>query len=210
MASPRATDLKALLFDLDGTLLDSFSVHYQAYEAMFARFGVKITRETFLASYSPNWYFTYESMGLPRNSWDDANTYWLEEAAKRQADLFPGVREMLHRLSGSHSVGLVTSGSKARVMSDLERTGITPYFQVLVTGDDITEPKPSPEGLELALRRLGLQATEAVYVGDSNADYEMARAAGVSFLGVASAFEDTGTDRPYRQMASVVDILTWL
>jgi len=202
-------DLKALLFDLDGTLLDSFSVHYEAYEAMFARFGIRITRETFLASYSPNWYLTYESMGLPKDSWGDANSHWLEEAAKRQADLFPGVREMLQRLSGSHSVGLVTSGSRARVMADLERTGIMSYFHVLVTGDDVTRPKPSPEGLELALRRLRLQPAEAVYVGDAYADYEMARSAGVDFIGVLSAFEDS-RPQPYRQISSVVDVLTCL
>jgi HAD superfamily hydrolase (TIGR01549 family) len=206
MASTQDRLPKALLFDLDGTLLDSFAVHYQAYEAMFARFGIRITRETFLASYSPNWYHTYERMGLPGNSWDDANAYWLEEAAKRQAELFPGVREMLATLGRSRKLGLVTSGSRHRVMTDLERTGIRPYFQIVVTGNDIKQPKPSPEGLELALASLGLQPHEAVYLGDSYADYEMARSAGVEFLGVSSAFEDDGP-RPYRTMSSVVDLL---
>jgi pyrophosphatase PpaX len=199
-------DLKAVLFDLDGTLLDSFAVHYQAYEAMFARFGILVTRETFLASYSPNWYHTYERMGLPSDSWDAANAYWLEEAAKRKAKLFPGVREMLEALSRSRKLGLVTSGSRQRVMTDLERTGIAPYFQVLVTGNDIKQPKPSPEGLEVALTSLCLAPGEAVYIGDSYADYDMACSAGVKFLGVNSAFEYSGS-RPYRVMSSVIDLL---
>jgi pyrophosphatase PpaX len=199
-------DLKAVLFDLDGTLLDSFAVHYQAYEAMFARFGILVTRETFLASYSPNWYHTYERMGLPSDSWDAANAYWLEEAAKRKAKLFPGVREMLEALSRSRKLGLVTSGSRQRVMTDLERTGIAPYFQVLVTGNDIKQPKPSPEGMEVALAALALSPNEVVYIGDSYADYEMAHSAGVEFLGVNSLFEDDGP-RPYRLMSSVVDLL---
>ena len=91
-------------------------------------------------------------------------------------------------------------------MSDLERTGITPYFQVLVTGNDIKQPKPSPEGLAVALAALALSPNEALYIGDSYADYEMARSAGVEFLGVNSLFEDGG-DRPYRLMSSVVDLL---
>lgn len=58
-------EFKAVLFDLDGTLLDSFSVHLEVYEIMFARFGIQITKESFLRAYSPNWYETYEVMGLP-------------------------------------------------------------------------------------------------------------------------------------------------
>ena len=56
----------ALLFDLDGTLLDSFSIHFEVYEKMFAHFGIQINKEKFLNTYSPNWYQTYEAVGLPK------------------------------------------------------------------------------------------------------------------------------------------------
>jgi HAD superfamily hydrolase (TIGR01549 family) len=56
--------LKAVLFDLDGTLLDSFQLHYAAYQTMFAEFGIEMRRELFLNTYSPNWYRTYEAFGL--------------------------------------------------------------------------------------------------------------------------------------------------
>ena len=202
--------VRGLLFDLDGTLLDSFSAHYQAYERTFARFGIRMTEEEFLSSYSPDWYRTYEAFGLPREVWEAANQYWLEEAANREPDLLPGVKETLIQLSEDYAMGLVTSGSKIRVTRDLERTGLGPLFQTVVTGDDVRRPKPSPDGLELALSELGIGPGEAVYVGDAIADYEMARSADVGFLCVVSGF--TGSDAGYSfiRMGSIADLLKLL
>lgn len=187
---------KAVLFDLDGTLLDSFPMHYVAYEAMFSRFGIAMSKELFISTYSPNWYRTYEAFGLAEEHWETANEMWLTEAARHAPQLFPGVAEVLVELGKSFSLGIVTSGSKSRVLTDLDRTGIAVHFGAVVTGDDIIDPKPAPEGLEIAMRQLSIPAEEAVYVGDAHADYEMARNAGVRFLGVASEFANLIIDHP--------------
>ncbi len=197
---------KGVLFDLDGTLLDSFSVHYEAYEIMFARFGIQITKEHFLSTYSPNWYETYRAMGLPKHCWDAADSCWVQEAEKRNPELLPGVHETLIRLRRHYTLGLVTSGSKSRVLKDIERTGIGSFFATIVTGNDIRAPKPAPEGLELALRRLGMAAHEAVYIGDACADYEMAKAAGVRFLGVSSSFANLDSNHPNYEVRSITDL----
>ncbi len=60
------SSISALIFDLDGTLLDSFAAHFAAYLAMFERLGFPMTEEDFFANYSPNWLETYERVGLPR------------------------------------------------------------------------------------------------------------------------------------------------
>ena len=195
--------VKGLLFDFDGTLLDSFSVHFAAYEQMFARLGRQVTREDLLAAYAPNWYETYEALGLPRAAWPQADAYWVEAAAQNTAQLFPGVRETLIALADHYTLGLVTSGSKPRVLVDLEREGIAALFQVVITGDDVEAPKPDPDGLIRALQTLDLQPHEAIYVGDAPADYEMARALDVAFLGVTSAFVQTHDDASYPRVPSV-------
>src|SRR4051812_14800529 len=138
-------NIKGLLFDLDGTLLDSFSVHFEVYEIMFAHLGIQLTKEKFLSSYSPDWYITYQAMGLSKDHWDAANSLWVGEAEKRAPELFPGIQEMLSKLRSSYRLGLVTSGTRSRVIKDLERTGIQDHFETVVTGNDILKPKPSPE-----------------------------------------------------------------
>jgi len=197
---------KALLFDFDGTLLDSFSVHFEVFKVVFARFGIEIDKEHFINTYSPNWYKSYEAMGLPEKDWKSADKFWVETAEKRRTNLFPGVPETLTKLCDSHVIGLVTSGTKSRVVKDLERTGIGAIFKTVVTGDDIQKPKPFPEGLEKALSDLGLQPHQAVYIGDAYADYEMAQAAGVDFIGVKSAYGGLDSDDSYRYVASVVEL----
>lgn len=196
----------ALLFDLDGTLLDSFSTHYAVYEIVFARFGISINKEKFLNTYSPDWYQTYAAFGLPKKDWESANNYWIEEAEKRTPPLLPGVMETLIKLNKSYTLGLVTSGSKSRVFKDLKRTGIEHFFKIIITGDDIQKPKPAPESITSALSSLGVPAREVVYIGDAQADYEMARAGGVHFIGVESSFASLSSNDPGYSVVSIVDI----
>ena len=197
---------KALLFDFDGTLLDSFPVHFDVFKTMFARFGIRIDKQRFLDSYSPNWYKTYEAMGLPQNDWKWADQIWLDEVAHRQPYLFTGVRDALVQLKQRYVLGLVTSGSKSRVERDLDKTGIKPYFKAVVTGDDTRRPKPDPDGLEAALGMLALRPDEAAYVGDANADHEMARSAGVPFIGVRSAYDRFAGDGEFACLNSVTEL----
>jgi HAD superfamily hydrolase (TIGR01509 family) len=197
-------DIKAVLFDLDGTLLDSFHLHYAAYETMFGHFGIEMSRELFLTTYSPNWYRTYEAFGLDQEHWERANLLWLEAASTHAPELFPGVIELLSELKRDHVLGIVTSGSKSRVTNDLERLGITQHFSSIITGDDITEPKPAPEALERALNDLSISPREAIYVGDAHADFEMSRAAGVPFIGVASEFVNLVEDHPEYEIHPIV------
>ena len=188
--------IKAVLFDLDGTLLDSFPMHYVVYETMFSQFGIAMSRELFLSTYSPNWYRTYEAFGLAEEHWNAANDLWLNEAAKHAPELFPGVKDVLAELNKCFALGIVTSGSKSRVIEDLDRTGIAQLFKVVITAGDISQPKPAPEGLEIAMRELSVAASETVYIGDAHADFEMARAAGVKFFGVPSEFANLTDDHP--------------
>ena len=204
------TSVKAVLFDLDGTLLDSFPMHYVAYEAMFSQFGIAMSRDLFLSTYSPNWYRTYEAFGLAEEYWTAANDLWLREAAKHSPELFPGVADMLAELSKTLSLGIVTSGSKSHVVDDLARTGIAAHFSTVITGNDISQPKPAPEGLEIAMQQLSVIASDAVYVGDAHADFEMARAAGVRFFGVSSEFANLTADHPeydVHPISSLSDLL---
>jgi phosphoglycolate phosphatase len=74
------------------------------------------------------------------------------------------------------------------VMGDLQRTGLDAHMEVIVTGQDVEERKPSPEGILQALDKLGVTPARAVYVGDTPIDHQTARAANVHFVGIQSEY----------------------
>jgi HAD superfamily hydrolase (TIGR01549 family) len=205
---PALQHIRSLLFDLDGTLLDSYPVHLAAYCNSLSRLGYQLSEEAFLATYSPNWYHTYAAIGLSKDLWDTADAYWLEEAKKQTPILFPGVGEALRRLGEHYPLGIVTSGSRSRVERDLASNGIEAIFEVVITGDDVHSPKPAPEGLELALKALGIAKELAVYIGDTQIDLETAQNAGVQFIGIPSRFASLNAATPCRQVAAFGDLLS--
>lgn len=203
---------RAVLFDWDGTLADTAALSLRTYVALFASFGIAFGPDDFARTYSPNWYHTFEAMGLPRARWDDADARWLELYAKESACLLPGAGEGLRRLrEGGVRQGLVTSGTRSRIESDLERLAVRDYFAVLVCGGDTPNRKPHPEPLLVALERMGVEPGEAAYVGDSPEDVQMARAAGVWCVGIPGGFpnrEALAASRPDRLTGSLEEAVS--
>ncbi len=172
--------------------MDSYQAHYETYRTALARFGVDLTEERLLEVYSPNWYHVYEALELPRAHWPQADAAWLEEIQDHRPKLFPGVREALSSLRARYRLAIVTSGSRSRVEVDLSRNRLETVFEMVVTHEDVTRPKPAPEGLDKVLDRFGLEPAQALYVGDSDADREMAVQVGVDFIAVQGPFNGPG------------------
>lgn len=180
---------RAILFDWDGTLVDSAEASYKCYVHALARFGIAYERSDFEKTYSPDWYRTYRAMGLPESLWLEADECWLEHYREERADLIPGAREALLRLRQAGRVlGVVTGGDKGRVTGEIEEWRLAPVFSTLVGAGDTVERKPRPEALLLGLARLGVPPESAAYVGDSPEDIEMAQAAGVYSVGIPGGF----------------------
>ncbi len=206
ISTPLPSNLRAVLFDFDGTLLDSFSGHFAAYQVTFAHFGLATSLDDLLRVYSPDWLQVYRAMGLPEQYWAEADAIWLAEASRHTPQLFPGAQELLDGLKLRFALGLVTSGSSERVRGDLERNGLAGCFQVIVTGGDVCTPKPHPEGLLSALAQLKATPTQAVFVGDAAADAHMAQAAGVTFIGMLSQFSGALPEGDYPRVRSLPEL----
>jgi pyrophosphatase PpaX len=186
---PPPASLRAVLFDWDGTLVDSAELSYDCYVRTFARFGIDYDRARFEATYSPDWMKTYKSLGLPEEHWPEADRSWLALYAAGRAPLLPGAAQALARLRARGlALGVVTSCDRGRVGGEIEALGLTPSFGAFVGHGDYRERKPHPEGLQLALARLGVGPLEAAYVGDSPEDILMAQAAGVYAVGIPGGF----------------------
>jgi HAD superfamily hydrolase (TIGR01509 family) len=188
MAAIQDHSIEGVLFDWDGTLIDSYHADASAYLAMFEEMGISWGIEELEKNYSPNWYQVYRSAGLPRRRWEDADRVWRTHYAKHRPKLIAGARRVLSRLGGAHPLGLVTSGDRDRVSRQLREFRLTTLFAARVCNGDTLRKKPHPEPLRMAMRRMKLDPSACVYVGDAPQDVEMAQRAGVCAIGVLSPF----------------------
>ena len=188
MAAKRKRSIEGVLFDWDGTLIDSYHADASAYLAMFDEMGIPWGIEELEKNYSPDWYQVYRSAGLPRRRWPDADRAWRAHYANHRPKLNAGVRRVLARLGGAHPLGLVTSGDRDRVTRQLREFGLTTLFAARVCSGDTLRKKPHPQPLRLALRQMKLDPSACVYVGDAPQDVEMAQRAGVRAIGVLGPF----------------------
>jgi len=181
--------IKAVLFDWDGTLVDSAEASFRCYVRMFESFGIPFDRETYARTYSPNWYRTFEQIGLAREHWPTADERWLGFFADETCALIDGARELLDTIVNREiAAGIVTSGGRERVTRELALHGLAGHVREAVFGCDVANKKPHPEGLLMCLEKLSIDAHEAVYVGDSPEDIAMARAAGVYSIAVPGGY----------------------
>jgi len=182
-------EISTLLFDWDGTLIDSAQLGLQAFQRSFALLGIEFSQEIYEATYSPNWYSMYEAMGVPRAKWDQADELWIEQYGEQRPTLVAGARETLTELNRrGYQLGLVTSGNHCRVSNELGHYELDSLFQAVVCNEHMKRKKPDPEGLDTALRLLDTGREHAVYVGDSPEDIAMGKNAGVLTVGVRSTY----------------------
>jgi len=142
--------LRGILFDWDGTLLNSYAADSAAYLAMFREMNIPWTLADLERHYSPNWYDVYKAANLPRAKYAAADQAWREHYAKYRPKLLPGARRVLSQLAGSHSLGLVTSGDRDRVHCQLRDFNLLDRFAARVCSGDTRLRKPHPAPLRLA------------------------------------------------------------
>ena len=180
--------LHGVLFDWDGTLLDSYHADSQAFLAMFRAIGVDWGLAELERHYSPDWYAVYRAAKIPQERWDEADRVWRAHYEKHPSQLMAAARKVLGQLNKRHKLGLVSSGDRDRVSRQLREFRLTRVFRTRVLGGDTQEKKPHPAPLLKALREMKADAQNCVYVGDTPEDVEMARAAGVQAIAVLGPF----------------------
>ena len=122
------TTIRGVLFDWDGTLLDSYHADAQAYLAMFHALGINWDLEDLVRHYTPDWYKVYRAARLPRARWEEAGRLWNRFYRQQKPVLLPGARRVLEQLGRRFKLALVTSGSRARVLRQLRQFGLAERF----------------------------------------------------------------------------------
>ncbi|HLE63224.1 MAG TPA: HAD family hydrolase [Pyrinomonadaceae bacterium] len=181
--------ITTILFDWDGTIVDSAQLGLTAFQKSFAVLGFPFPQHVYEKAYSPNWYTLYEAMGLPADKWNDADNLWLKHYGEQTAAMIEVAGNAILELQRKgYSLGIVSSGSTSRLAKEIENVGLGGVFQVVVCNEQMTRKKPHPEGLHTALHLLDCAAACACYVGDSPEDITMGKSAGVMTVGVRSSY----------------------
>lgn len=189
---------KAVLFDMDGVLIDATEWHYEALNEALAIFGFTIEREEHLARF--NGMTTRKKLeilssekNLPRGLHgvisDIKQDRTLRLAAKK---CFPTAAHLILLSTLKNrgvKVGVVTNSIRMTTEFMLKYAGISDFLDVLITNEDVSQPKPSPEGYLLGMKSLDAQPNETVVVEDGMHGIAAAKAAGARVVEVANPTE---------------------
>ena len=201
--------IEAVLWDLDGVLVDTALFHYQAWCQLLSELGRSLGEEEFRRT------FGLRNDLILRDMLGEVPAEEVERLSKRKEALFrqhaagrvtllPGAAELVGRSrDGGRRTALVTSTPRANIDFVLEQVGLTSAFDTIVAAEDVSRGKPDPEGFLLAAHRLGVAPERCLVVEDAPGGIEAARRAGMRSLAVT-------TTRPREELTAadaVVDSL---
>ncbi len=184
---------RAVLWDMDGTLIDSGDLHWISWKNTLANEGIFITYEQFLSSFGqrndsilPQWLgaaATPERMERIANAKEEL---YRRRVRRNGISPLPGVANWLHRL---HQEGwrqaIASAAPRANIDAVLEALSATHFFQAIISAEDVHRGKPDPEVYLGAAARIGVPPERCIVVEDALAGVEGARRAGMRSIGVS-------------------------
>ncbi|KQC00675.1 HAD family phosphatase [Pedobacter sp. Hv1] len=185
--------LKALLFDLDGTLIDSEFFHFECWNEILEESGVTLTYE--------DWLKNYAGIPLPKNAQNLIEKYnittpldelidrrerlTLERLKTKDVNLMPYVIEVLDFFQAKNLIlALVTSSPRKDVEAIFERNGLASYFKLIITRTEVSKSKPDPESYNTCVEKLGLSKDECIVFEDTINGIKSAKAAGLTCIAI--------------------------
>ncbi len=207
----------AILFDLDGTLVDTVPFILAAVRHAFDGYGGGPTDDAWRAGIGTPLRTQLAQFARRPEDVDGLlaryREYWIEHH-DRMTRPFPGAVETVRMLAArGHPMGIVTAKTEEGALRTLRHIGVLPFLAAIVGADTCARCKPDPEPVQVALARLEREPGDALLVGDSAHDVAAARAAGVRAIGVSwgvgdrAALERAGAERIVDDLREVVAIV---
>jgi HAD superfamily hydrolase (TIGR01662 family) len=196
--------VEAVLFDLDGTLIDSIGIYYEIVDIVFDKLKLPpVPREAFVEA-AKDGDFDWDCV-LPDNLQDRKDEI-IKQATKIIYEIYPqmfgkdlklvsGAGSILREISADGmKIGIVTSTPEEGMsykLQLLKNAGVETLFEAIITADDVKNKKPAAEPLVECLKRLEVAPDKSVYVGDARIDMKAGKAAGMKTIGVLTGFDDS-------------------
>jgi 2-phosphoglycolate phosphatase len=193
----------AVIFDLDGTLIDSAPIYFEIIDVIFERLNIPpVPRSTLLEAMKDGdfeWNLVLPNeMKRRKDDLVRKARGIIDEVApimfQEQIKVIPGAADMLNAITAAGmKLALVTSTLRkymAVKLAPLAAAGADELFEVIITADDVQYRKPHAEPLTMCCNRLDLDPGHCVYVGDTRVDIKAGNAAGMLTFGVLTGFDD--------------------
>jgi HAD superfamily hydrolase (TIGR01509 family) len=206
---------RAVIFDMDGLLLDTETLWHESEVELFRRHGVDFTHEDQMAVIGTSRAITAryfaQRLGWPLDRGDqlvDEMVELMHRRVRGEVNARPGAVELLDGLRQMDDVRLGLASNSPRFLVDeaLRSAGFTDIFETIVTADDVEHAKPAPDIYLLACSRLGVAPSEALALEDSASGVTAAKAAGLTCIAVPM-FTETDVSAADRVIDSLEALL---
>lgn len=193
---------RAVLWDVDGTLIDSSEYHWLSWRETLDAEGFQLTRERFAGSFGRrNSEILREYFGADFSAseiervGDAKETLYRELLRTRGIGFLPGVERWLKTLkAGGWRQAVASSAPRANLEAIIEALGLDGYFGAVVSAEDVQRGKPDPQVFLVAAEKLGVAPARSIVVEDAPAGTEAARRAGMRAVGVLSSHGELRAD----------------
>ena len=212
MTNTKTGERRAVLWDVDGTLIDSSEYHWLSWHDALAAENFPITREQFAATFGQRndeilraYFPAYTSDDIARVGESKERAY-RELICARGIELLPGVRRWLEKLRSRGWLQAVASSAPRRNLDTIIASlSLESFFSAVASAEDVTAGKPDPQVFLAAARKLGVAPARCVVVEDAPAGTEAARRAGMRSVGVLSSHAALRADLVVRTLEELPD-----
>ena len=203
----------AVIFDMDGVIVDTADAHCASWQMLAAEQGVTISRHDFLQTFGRptreiirtrfGEHLTDEQVG----QMDRRKEAHFRELAQDHVKLIPHVVELIEALiAAGVALAVGSSAPPANVQLTLDQFDLNGRFRTLVTGHDVTRGKPDPEVFLIAADRLGVSPSRCVVIEDAMAGIQAARAAGMTAIALTTSHERNAFPHAHRVVDSLAEL----
>ena len=190
----RIFSMKAVIFDMDGVIVDSEPLHVKAEKEVCRRYHVRADDADWLAFKGKTSVEIFSSIigkyrinATPQQMAEDKLAIYLRMLGS--VKLFAGLQNLLEYARQNYKVALVTSSRAVIQEAVFKKFGLSPFFDVVVTADIVAKGKPDPEPYALAMGKLGLNPEECIVIEDSDNGILSAKRAGAKVIAVTHSME---------------------